>query len=347
MLPRRLGAYSPTWLDQLCASGEVVWLGAGALGRNTGRVAPYFREDVAQSARRPARGEAPRTPRTRSSASGSPRAPRFFTDLLAELDLPPEELQEALWDLAWAGEATNDAWAPLRAPRLTLARAQRERARRGACAASARAGRAPPAQVQGRWSLTAAAVPRRARPGAKRRATAELLLERYGIVTREQVLAEGIPGGFSALYDSLGAARDARRRPPRLLRRGARRRAVRAAGRGGAAAGDPRRGRRARRSCSPRPTRRSPTARRCRGRSARAPGPRRQAGAHVVLVAAEPVLYLERGGRGSRSLAEPATARRAAPSTPCRARPRRPDQAPRPRARRRRARRRLADGRTA
>ncbi|MGZ4172117.1 MAG: DEAD/DEAH box helicase, partial [Solirubrobacteraceae bacterium] len=47
VLPRRVGAYSPTWMDQLCAAGEVVWLGAGALGRNSGRVALYFREDLA------------------------------------------------------------------------------------------------------------------------------------------------------------------------------------------------------------------------------------------------------------------------------------------------------------
>ena len=46
VLPRRIGAYSPTWLDQLCASGEVVWVGAGALGRNSGRVALYFRDDA-------------------------------------------------------------------------------------------------------------------------------------------------------------------------------------------------------------------------------------------------------------------------------------------------------------
>ncbi len=47
VLPRRVGAYSPSWIDQLCASGELVWLGAGALGRNSGRVALYFREDAA------------------------------------------------------------------------------------------------------------------------------------------------------------------------------------------------------------------------------------------------------------------------------------------------------------
>ena len=47
VLPRRIGAYSAAWLDQLCASGEVVWVGAGALGRRSGKVALYFREDAA------------------------------------------------------------------------------------------------------------------------------------------------------------------------------------------------------------------------------------------------------------------------------------------------------------
>ena len=62
------------------------------------------------------------------------------------------------------------------------------------------------AQVSGRWSLVApllnSAHPP-VDPSARRRALAELLLERYGIVTREQVLAEGIPGGFSSIYPEL------------------------------------------------------------------------------------------------------------------------------------------------
>src|SRR5205807_1391489 len=46
LLPRRVGAYSPTWIDSLCAGGELVWIGAGALGRHSGKVALYFRDDV-------------------------------------------------------------------------------------------------------------------------------------------------------------------------------------------------------------------------------------------------------------------------------------------------------------
>ncbi|HEX5853571.1 MAG TPA: DEAD/DEAH box helicase, partial [Solirubrobacteraceae bacterium] len=128
VLPRRTGAYSPTWLDALCASGEVVWVGAGSLARS-GRVALYFRDD-ASAIGPPASGRAD------SASPGGPeqnlirellaKGPSFFTDLLADLDAPAEVLREALWDLVWAGEVTNDAWAPLRAPHLSLARGERE-----------------------------------------------------------------------------------------------------------------------------------------------------------------------------------------------------------------------------
>src|SRR6202042_3370629 len=95
-------------------------------------------------------------------------------------------------------------------PRLTLARAQRSqrelgergRARAGGRFASRRRG-AGAAVVQGRWSLTAGLFGERTDPSARRRALAELMLERYGILTREQVLAEGVAGGFSAIYSEL------------------------------------------------------------------------------------------------------------------------------------------------
>ena len=94
VLPRRLGAYSPAWLDELCTSGEVVWIGAGALGRSDGRVALYFREDVRLAGPPPANaklerpeGEAHDAIRERLAAG-----PGFWLDLLADLDLPAEEL---------------------------------------------------------------------------------------------------------------------------------------------------------------------------------------------------------------------------------------------------------------
>jgi ATP-dependent Lhr-like helicase len=304
VLPRRLGAYSPAWIDQLCASGEVVWIGAGALGRSSGRVALYFREDLALLGPPPIKSalvESAAHARVRERLA---RGACFFTDLLVDVELPPEELQEALWDLAWAGEATNDAFAPLRAPQLTLARAQRERlrsARRGRFATRRRSGTSP--QVQGRWSLTAPLFREEVDPGARRRALGELLLERYGVLTREQVLAEGMPGGFSALYAELS----------QLETLGVARRGYFVEGLGGAQFALPGAVERLRSTSQgeqaplvlaavdpaqpygaalPWPVRGD-------GRA-----PLRAAGAHVVLSDGQPILYLERGGRALQTLVD-------------------------------------------
>jgi ATP-dependent Lhr-like helicase len=213
VLPRRAGAYSPAWLDVLCASGELVWIGAGPLGRS-GRVALYFREDAPLLGPPAVAGRGSVTPpgapehellraRLRSGSC-------FFTDLLAELDFPPQALREALFDLVWAGEVTNDAWAPLRQPHLSPVQA-RASGRAGSAmpgrfgARRARAGGRGSAHPPGRWSLAEPVFRDGARESSDpehRRALAELLLERYGIVTREQVLAERVEGGFAALYET-------------------------------------------------------------------------------------------------------------------------------------------------
>ncbi|HSD25351.1 MAG TPA: DEAD/DEAH box helicase, partial [Solirubrobacterales bacterium] len=201
LLPRRLGSYSPAWLDELCTSGEVVWLGAGALGRSDGRVAVYFREDVRLAGPPPSNAKLERPEGEVHDAIRERLAsgPSFWLDLEADIDAPAEELHTALWDLAWGGEVTNDAFAPLRAPRLRSVSASERRGRRFS---SRRAGAG--ATVQGRWSLTADLFSDAPAIGPRLRAQAELMLERYGIVTRETVLAEGVPGGFSTLYSELG-----------------------------------------------------------------------------------------------------------------------------------------------
>jgi ATP-dependent Lhr-like helicase len=319
VLPRRVGAYSPTWMDQLCASGEVVWVGAGALGRNSGRVALYFREDAEALGSPWVRGgvERPEGPTHDLLRERLAQSPCFFTDFLAQVPAAPEEIQEALWDLVWAGEVTNDAFAPLRAPRLTLARAQRATlgaaGRRGSRAGTrfgARRGVGAAAQVQGRWALTTTIFGAGALdPGLRRRTIAELLLERYGIVTREHVLAEGVPGGFSSLYDSLST----------LETLGVCRRGYFVEGLGGAQFALPGAVERLRTQADradeappvvlaatdpaqpfgaalPWPKRRDDTDARAK--------PARAAGAYVVIAGAEPVLYVERGGRGLQVLVE-------------------------------------------
>ncbi|HRV60459.1 MAG TPA: DEAD/DEAH box helicase, partial [Solirubrobacterales bacterium] len=103
-----------------------------------------------------------------------------------------------LWDLAFGGEITNDSFAPLRAPRLRSVPTYEPGGRRFS---RRRAATGP--TVQGRWSLTETLFRNAPAAGPRLRAQAELMLERYGILTREMALAEGIPGGFSTLYPEL------------------------------------------------------------------------------------------------------------------------------------------------
>lgn len=189
VLPRRVRGYQPSQLDQLCASGEVVWVGAGL-----DRVAVYFREDApalgAPAAAPPPDGEA--HDRIRQTLA---RSAEFWLDLLTAGDLDAETALPALWELVWAGEVTNDAWTPLRAGRRYATQdRQRVRPRRFSRHRSANV-----TSTQGRWSLASRLFPDR----PERRALAELLLERQGIVTRDGVRGEGIAGGYSAVYGEL------------------------------------------------------------------------------------------------------------------------------------------------
>ena len=200
VLPARLSGYQPRMLDELGANGEVAWVGRGALGRDDGRIALYSRERLHEFAPpslagelNPAAGELLRYLREHGAS--------FFSELVrAAPGVPPKETLEALWELAWAGHVTNDTFAPLRAlawPRRHTPAAPRSR------------GPLVPPEAAGRWSL----VPRAdaTSPTAHSHAIALQLLERYGVVTRETVQAEAVPGGFAAVYPVLKAMEEAGR----------------------------------------------------------------------------------------------------------------------------------------
>jgi ATP-dependent Lhr-like helicase len=289
VLPRRVPAYQPAQLDQLCASGELVWVGAGL-----DRVALYFRDDA------PLLGAPAAAPAPESAVHDAVRAALqsgalFWAGLLDASGLEAELALPALWDLVWAGEATNDAWAPLRAPRryeVPKPVARRFSRRRSAAAVA----------TQGRWSLAAPLFTGE----PDRRALAELLLERQGIVTRDGVRAEGIPGGYGAVYAELRA----------LETLGLCRRGYFVEGLGGAQfalGGAVERLRELRPREGDDPDRlvlaaadpaqpygaALPWPRRAGGRAARV------AGASVVLLGGEPALFVERGGRSLVPLRDP------------------------------------------
>ena len=291
VLPRRVPQYRPEQLDQLCASGEVVWVGAGL-----DRVALFFREDApvlgAPAATPPPEGD--QHERIREALA---RSAEFWFDLVAATELEAEITLPALWDLVWAGEVTNDAWTPLRAGRRYATQQPRTRPRR-----FSRQRAAAITSTQGRWSLTA----RLFEGESERRALAELLLERQGIVTRDGVRGEGIPGGYGAVY---GELRD-------LETLGVCRRGYFVEGLGGAqfalpGAVERLRELRQREGDEPEPLVLAaadpaqpygaalPWPKRAGARAARV------AGAHVVVLGGEPALFVERGGRSLVPLREP------------------------------------------
>ncbi len=125
----------------------------------------------------------------------------------------PGETMDALWSLVWRGLITNDS---LHALRAYVARPESARTpRRYQTGAVFRSRRTTPPTAQGRWSaLHAAAFPGAgAEPTATERshALALQLLHRYGVLMREHVAAENVPGGFSAVYDVLKALEESGR----------------------------------------------------------------------------------------------------------------------------------------
>jgi hypothetical protein len=204
----------------------------------------------------------------------------------------------ALWDLVWAGEVTNDSLAPLRA--FVGGGGRRSPSRSGRPRPGRLTPRSGAAGGAGRWSLVAPLLPApAATPTEVAHARATQLLERYGVLTREAALGEGIEGGFAGVYPVLKA----------LEERGTVRRGYFVAGLGAAqfalpGAVDRLRSRRGREARARRPSRRRGAGRHRPGPALRrlapvAPTdgrPARAAGALVVLVDGEAAVYVEKGG---------------------------------------------------
>jgi len=203
VLPARVERYKSSDLDALCAAGEVVWRGLEPLGPSDGRIALYLPDRLPLLARAgtPVEGELAAKIRRLLSSRGA----LFFPDLLAELGGFPGDLLTALWDLVWSGEVANDTLTPLRS---LLRGSPGSSSRRGRRAAGSgyRSRRLGPPGSEGRWSLATPPGARKPPTETERRtALAKTLLARYGVLTREAVAAEGIAGGFSAVYPVLKA----------------------------------------------------------------------------------------------------------------------------------------------
>jgi ATP-dependent Lhr-like helicase len=218
VLPSRVRDYRPAMLDELTSAGEVLWAGAGGLPGGDGWVslvpadlAPLLLPDPVEL---PEEGGVAFAV-LEQLAAGQAVFFRGLSDLVGGAVGATDDtaLADVVWDLVWAGLLTNDTLAPLRTrlsgggthkrqpapPRARVDRTRYGRQRLGRPAMPTRTG---PPTVAGRWSR----LPER-EPNPTRRTTAraEALLERHGVLTRGAVMAEQVPGGFSAVYPVLRA----------------------------------------------------------------------------------------------------------------------------------------------
>ncbi|HWA93627.1 MAG TPA: DEAD/DEAH box helicase [Terracidiphilus sp.] len=212
ILPARIAGYDPSGLDTLIAAGEVAWTGVEPLGERDGRIALFLADRLPLLAQARPQAE-PLTEREEKllailESSGA----SFFEPLhqAAGGGYPGESI-DALWSLVWRGLITNDS---LHALRAYIARPESDRApRRTHSGQSFRSRRTTPPNAQGRWAALAlhAAGSSKVSSTERSHALAQQLLARYGILTREAVGAESIPGGFSAVYDVLKALEESGR----------------------------------------------------------------------------------------------------------------------------------------
>ena len=232
ILPARITGYHPGLLDEAMAAGEVVWQGHGSLPGDDGWVSLHPADLAPLTMHHPLPLDLTPT-HTALLAALDGGGAYFFAPLLERSGLTDGAAgQAALWDLVWAGLLSGDTLAPLRAhlgggrtahrPRAVAPRRSRYAGRAallrsaattatsagGSAGASGLAARSTNPRTAGRWSLLPDIE---TDPTVTAYARAEVLLDRYGVLTRGAVAAEDVPGGFAGVYRLLSAAEEAGR----------------------------------------------------------------------------------------------------------------------------------------
>jgi ATP-dependent Lhr-like helicase len=207
VLAARVRDYEPAYLDELTASGEVIWAGQGDLPGNDGWVALHLADQAPLTLPPPTPFEHSELHQAVLDAL-APGGAWFFRQLSDQVRATDDQaLAGVLWDLVWAGRVSNDTLTPLRA----LIRGGRTAHRTRQAPARTRTtvsgrprmpSRGGPPETAGRWALLPALDDD---PTRRAHAVAERLLDRHGVVTRGAVVSERVPGGFAAVYKVLSA----------------------------------------------------------------------------------------------------------------------------------------------
>lgn len=203
VLPSRVLDYQPALLDELTATGEVLWAGHGGLSGADGWVSLHLADSAPLTL--PGPGELEIGPDHQAVLDVLAGGGAFFFRQLGQQLSSTDDaaLAAVVWDLVWAGHVGNDTLAPLRG--LTRSGTSSHRVRRTPPRARLASGlsrspmpsRGGPPDMAGRWFLLPDVEPD---PTRRAHAAAEGLLDRHGVVTRGAVVSERTPGGFAAAY---------------------------------------------------------------------------------------------------------------------------------------------------
>ncbi len=207
ILPARVRDFHPRQLDELGATGWLVWVGHSPVRDRDGRVRLFRRDKVGTLLEPPGGGEADyeATPLHEAMLDHlGRRGASFFFELTEAAGVGPTTPEQhgaadALADLVWAGLVTNDTFGALR----TLL--SRHRARR------TRAGRSHPLALGGRWALVSGLVETSVGDTERAHALALQLLDRHGLLARDSMTIEVVPGGFGSIYRVLRTMEEAAR----------------------------------------------------------------------------------------------------------------------------------------
>ncbi|BDV29649.1 ATP-dependent helicase [Microbacterium terricola] len=215
VLPSRVRDYTPAMLDELTATGEVIWSGHGTLPGRDGWIALHPADAAPLTLNPPDDALGPGSLEAQLLAALEGGGAYFAAQLRQATGAENEQsVIEALWNLTWAGRITNDTFAPVRMllgggsqAHRSARKTPRARMYRGATLPRTTAIAPPrPPAIGGRWSLLPAPE---ADPAVRATASASLLLDRYGVVTRGSVQSEGMPGGFAQAYRVLAGFEEA------------------------------------------------------------------------------------------------------------------------------------------
>jgi ATP-dependent Lhr-like helicase len=208
VLAARVRDYEPSMLDELTASGEVIWTGHSPLPGSDGWVSLHL-ADQAHLTLPEVESDEPTGLQRAVLDALDPGGAWFFRQLADRVGPATDaELSAALWELVWRGLVTNDTLAPLR--NLVRSGTPSHRTRRtpprlGRTTRGRMPVRTGPPETAGRWAI----LPERdGDPTRRAHARAEHLLERHGVVTRGAVMSERVAGGFAGVYKVLSAFED-------------------------------------------------------------------------------------------------------------------------------------------